>query len=126
MRELTRDVIVDVIYEKADKWSKDTSEVLIDNIKNYGININELNNEQLEKYVYNTMVPISTVYQLCLYTMSSVLSELLCNEEKADESSNESNEIILDAGKSLTVINGNHRIEINDNGVVVFSSESGK
>lgn len=119
-------MIEDAVYGSFDKISKFTPEIVMENIKRNKDLIDEFEDARAGVASFDIMVSTATASHLFLNTIVNILCELLCDEEKADESSNESNEIILDAGKSLTVINGNHRIEINDNGVVVFNSESSK
>ena len=114
-----------VVYEKFEKIAEDASDIILKNMDVCEKEYVHLQNEQLNS-IKNIFVPISTASQMSMYTMREVLCELLCDEEKTEELVAESNEIILEAGHSLTVKKGNQRIEINDNGVVVFSSESGK
>jgi len=119
MKEITREMIEKVVYEKFKEISEDASNMIVENMNVCKKEYAYLQNEQLEHGIKNILVPTSTAYQMSMYMMAEVLCELLCGEEKEDESSNESNEIILDAGQSLTIKKGEHRIEINDNGVVV-------
>ena len=84
MKKFTEEQIEKAILDVAEKITENTSKLLGDNYINCSKIPDEIEDKDVGKYVSDVMVPISTAYQLSLYTMYNVLCELLCDEEERE------------------------------------------
>lgn len=80
MKKITREMIENVVREKAQNVTEHTAEILLENMENCISNHNELEDKDFANHLTNIMVPVSTAYQIGVYTMISVLCDLLCEE----------------------------------------------
>lgn len=84
MQKLTEEIIGEVISDVAKEMTKRTSEILLENYENC-LNIpNDIEDKEVGSYLSNVMVPLSTAYQLSMYTMYNVLCELLLESKNKE------------------------------------------
>lgn len=80
MKKITREMIENVVHEKAQKVTEHTAEILLENMDNCIDNHRVFEDKNFANQLTNTMIPISTAYQISVLTMINVLCELFCEE----------------------------------------------
>lgn len=80
MKKITREMIENIVEKNAQKVTEYTAEILLENMENCIDKHRVFENKNFANQLTNTMIPISTAYQISVLTMINVLCELLCEE----------------------------------------------
>lgn len=81
MKKFTREQIEEIVLDAVNKMLQNTSEILLGNMDNCINKTDQLEDKGFANQINNVMIPVSTAYQMSVYTTEIILCKLLCEDE---------------------------------------------
>lgn len=78
MSKLEKEEIRKIVIDTMEEMSRNTANILFDNIENCIDETQEIKDDmRMQQYVLDIMIPISTAYQMSMFTTAHILYKLL-------------------------------------------------